>query len=197
MTSLLLALLLQGAAVLSAQGVPAAKAPDPRHVVGEPLSASRTGVELDEEAARVGALLRCPVCQGLSVADSPTGMALDMRAQVREMVQAGYAEEQVLSYFEKSYGEFVRLEPPLRGVNWLVWVGPLAGLLLGAFVVARALRTPPRRAVAARTFLEPLPGPDMLPDDPALARQVLRVRELAYGWPGGISPASAEAKAGP
>lgn len=194
MRSFLLVLLLQGAAARPAQDIPAAKAPDPRHVVGDPRSAPRTGTRLDEEAARVAALLRCPVCQGLSAADSPTGMALDMRTQVREMVQAGYDEEQVLSYFEKSYGEFVRLEPPLRGVNWLVWVGPLAGLLLGAFVVARALRAPVHTAVEAPSS-EPVPAPDTLPDDPALARQVLRVRELAYGWPGGVAPAAAEGKA--
>ena len=128
--------------------------------------------------------------------DSPTGMALDMRTQVREMVAAGYDEEQVLTYFEKSYGEFVRLEPPLRGVNWLVWAGPLAGLLLGAFVVARVLRAP-RRAAArpVESSEERVPEADTLPDDPALARHVRRVRELAYGWPGGVSPASAERKA--
>jgi cytochrome c-type biogenesis protein CcmH len=195
MRPLVLALLLHGAAALPAQDIPAAKAPDPRHVVGEPRGAPRTGAGLDGEAGRVAALLRCPVCQGLSVADSPTGMALDMRTQVREMVQAGYDEEQVLSYFEKSYGEFVRLEPPLRGVNWLVWVGPVAGLLLGAFVVARALRAPVRTALEAPPSSDPVPGADTLPDDPALARQVLRVRALAYGWPGGVSPASAEGKA--
>jgi hypothetical protein len=110
-------------------------------------------------------------------------------------VAAGYSEEQVLSYFEKSYGEFVRLEPPLRGVNWLVWAGPLAGLLLGAFVVMRALRPPRAGAPPADPSQEPVPGPDSLPDDPALARHVKRVRERAYGWPGGVSPAAAEPKA--
>ncbi len=71
----------------------------------------------------VAGLLRCPVCQGLSVADSPATMAVNMKAQVREMLAAGYDQEQILAYFEHSYGEFVRLQPPLRGVNWLVWLG--------------------------------------------------------------------------
>lgn len=130
----------------------------------------------------VAALLRCPVCQGLSVADSPSAMALKMKAQVKEMLAAGHSQEQVLAYFERSYGEFVRLSPPLRGVNWLVWLAPLLGLLAGAAVVAWALRAP-----AAPEVLPP-PSPDALPEDADLARYVLKVRELSYGWPGGVAP---------
>jgi cytochrome c-type biogenesis protein CcmH len=137
----------------------------------------------------VASLLRCAVCQGLSVADSPTGMAADMRKQVREMVAQGYDEEQVLSYFARSYGEFVRLRPPLQGVNWLVWLGPVAALAGGALFVARVLRRAGAGAAAAATeATEPVPGRDQLPDDPALARLVRQVREEAYGWPGGVSP---------
>lgn len=186
------------------EGAPAA--PDPRVLVGAPRGAPLAGVALDAEAKRVGGLLRCPVCQGLSVADSPVGMAVDMREQVRDMVAAGYDEEQVLAYFEKSYGEFVRLEPPLRGVNWIVWAGPLAALLAGAGIVARVLRAPRTRtrtrtgapAEAGGVAAEVPPAADALPEDPELARYVLRVREAAYGWPGGRPPgtrASTDAEA--
>ncbi len=177
---------------------PAPAAPDPRGIVGAPRGASLAGAALDAEAKRVAGLLRCPVCQGLSVADSPVGMAVDMREQVRDMVAAGYDEEQVLAYFEKSYGEFVRLEPPLRGVNWIVWAGPLAALLAGAGIVARVLRAPRAKAQAEGAPAEPPPAANALPDDPELARYVLRVRELAYGWPGGrrAAPASGDGEAG-
>jgi cytochrome c-type biogenesis protein CcmH len=168
---------------------------DPARVVGPPRGPRLQGAALEARADEVAGLLRCPVCQGLSVADSPSTMASNMRAQVKELVAAGYDEEQILSYFERSYGEFVRLKPPLRGVNWLVWLAPLLGLLLGAVVIAWALRAP--RAAAAEAPADdagiavpaPLPGPDTLPADPVLARCVLRVRERAYGWPGGVSPA--------
>lgn len=168
---------------------------DPARVVGPPRGPHLQGAALEARADEVAGLLRCPVCQGLSVADSPSTMASNMRAQVRELVAAGYDEEQILSYFERSYGEFVRLKPPLRGVNWLVWLAPLLGLLLGAVVIAWALRAP--RAAAAEAPADDagiavpaaLPGPDTLPADPVLARCVLRVRERAYGWPGGVSPA--------
>jgi cytochrome c-type biogenesis protein CcmH len=106
-----------------------------------------------------------------------------MKAEARGLVAKGYSEEQILAYFERSYGEFVRLRPPLRGVNWLVWLGPLFGLLAGAAFVAFVLR---RNAAAAPVSVpSDLPGRDTLPDDPRLAAAVRRVRELAYGWPGG------------
>ncbi len=166
--------------------------------VGPPHVGPLAGDALEKRTHEVTALLRCPVCQGLSVADSPAGMAQNMKHQVRELLAAGYDEEQILSYFEKSYGEFVRLEPPLRGVNWLVWLAPLAGLLVGGGIVAWALRAP-RAAARAPAVEAPAssagarhdegsPGPDTLPDDAELAAHLLKVRELAYGWPGGLSP---------
>jgi cytochrome c-type biogenesis protein CcmH len=197
-----------------------------QQVVGPPRGARLAGEAQEEEAKRVGSLLRCPVCQGLSVTDSPSTMATNMRQQVRELVGAGFVEDQILSYYEASYGEFVRLQPPLRGVNWLVWLAPLVGLGAGAAIVVLALRRPKgasapgsagapiapaagdgavpatpnegaasaAAAVSSVNRAEAAPGSasssvDPLPEDPELARLVLRVRELAYGWPGGVRPA--------
>ncbi len=164
--------------------------------IGAPKGRPLSGAELDARTADVGALLRCPVCQGLSVADSPATMARNMKAEVREKLAAGYDQEQILVYFERSYGEFVRLEPPMRGVNWLVWIGPIAGLLGGGLVVAWALRragrgaTSPEAAERDAVASSPsgLPSRDTLPDDARLAAAVRRVRNLAYGWPDGLPP---------
>jgi cytochrome c-type biogenesis protein CcmH len=112
-------------------------------------------------------------------------MATNMKAEVRSLLARGYAEDQVLAYFERSYGEFVRLKPPLRGVNWLVWLGPLFGLLAGAAVVVLALR---KSGASPAPAGGTLPGRLTLPDDPRLAAAVKRVREQAYGWPGGEPP---------
>ena len=163
------------ASVAPASSGPATSGPPPS---GPPLS----GQALDARTESVASLLRCPVCQGLSVADSPATMARNMKAEVREKLAAGYQQEEILAGFERSYGEFVRLEPTLHGVNWLVWAGPIAGLLIGALVVGAVLRRTGRAPAAA----EELPSRHTLPDDPRLAVAVLRVRELAYGWPGGI-----------
>jgi len=178
----------------SAPQVPDLVTADVVRVVGPPRGRLLSGDELDARTEEVGGLLRCPVCQGLSVADSPAGMAQKMKGQVRELLAAGFDEEQVQAYFERSYGEFVRLDPPLRGVNWLVWLAPLIGLIAGGLVVALTLRRPRRAAAAQQAPAEAaqadrdLPGPDTLPDDPELAEYVLKVREQAYGWPGGVSP---------
>jgi cytochrome c-type biogenesis protein CcmH len=169
-------------------GVPASgQTPEPgaglgnaHAVVGPPRGPALSGARLEAEAQRIALLLRCPVCQGLSVAESPSPMARNMRDQVRDLVAAGYDEDQVLRYFERSYGEFVRLKPPLRGVNWALWLAPIAALLVGGAVVTWALR-PPRQAAAA----EPAA---VLADDPELVPYLLRVRETAYGWPSGVRP---------
>jgi cytochrome c-type biogenesis protein CcmH len=162
---------------------------DPEVIVGPPGGEALAGVRLDARTKEVSSLLRCPVCQGLSVEDSPATMAVNMKAQVRDMLSRGYTQDQILAYFEGSYGEFVRLEPPLRGVNWLVWLAPLGALVLGGVVVAWTLRTRGAAVATAANPEEPaLPTRGTLPDDPELAPYVLRVRELAYGWPGGIPP---------
>lgn len=173
----------------------AQQAPDPRITIGPPQGSPLTGQALEEQTKRVASVLRCPVCQGLSVNDSPADMAVSMKQQVRELVALGYTEEQILSYFEKSYGEFVRLEPPLRGVNWLVWIIPVLFAIGGAFGVWRFLNK--SRGESSRgTALPDDRGPDrdVLPDDPELAKWVLRARELAYGWPDGRSPESRVAR---
>ena len=184
--AVLVALGLASASVATAQEGPKGALLDPAFVVGPPKGQPLAGAPLDARTEEVGGLLRCPVCQGLSVAASPASMASNMKAEVRTLLAAGYTEDQVLAYFERSYGEFVRLQPQLRGVNWLVWLGPVAGLLAGGATVFLALRRSAAKAQAASS--EALPTRDTLPDDEALRAAVLRVRELAYGWPGGVPP---------
>ena len=180
-TALAALVLVAGAGFAVAQEPAGPALADPRAVVGAPRGQPLSGPALEALTDEVAAVLRCPVCQGLSVADSPTELARNMKRQARELLAAGYDREQVLAYFEASYGEFVRLQPPLRGVNWLVWVAPVLGLLAGGFIVMRALGRSRRAPAAAAAPVEEV--------DPALAPYLFRVRALAYGWPGGIPPA--------
>jgi cytochrome c-type biogenesis protein CcmH len=182
----LLVSLLAVPSLAQAQGT--SSRPPPGTTMGAPRGQPLSGATLDARTEDVAGLLRCPVCQGLSVADSPATMARDMKAKVREELAAGYDKEQILDDFERSYGEFVRLQPTLHGVNWLVWLGPIAALLLGAFLIQRALRASASGKAAPAAQPAGVPSRDALPDDPRLAAAVLRVRELAYGWPGGVRP---------
>ena len=120
-------------------------APDASIFVGPPHGRPLTGAALEAKTHEIAALLRCPVCQGMAVADSPAEMALNMKRQVHELLARGYTQEQILDYFERSYGEFVLLKPRFRGVNALVWTLPILALAIGAVIVvgkARKLEQP-------------------------------------------------------
>jgi cytochrome c-type biogenesis protein CcmH len=111
-------------------------------LIGEPNGPPLTGEELDRVTNEVSSLMRCPVCQGLSVADSPTPSAVAMKEEVRRYLAAGYTQPQILTYFEQSYGEFIRLEPKAKGFNLLVWILPIAGLIAGVVVIMRRVKRP-------------------------------------------------------
>jgi cytochrome c-type biogenesis protein CcmH/NrfF len=85
--------------------------------------------EVQNIAYAIGVKLRCPVCQGLSVADSTSAAAVQMQMRIRELVAAGYSEEQIRAYFIERYGEWIVLDPEVKGLNLLIWIGP--GLLAG------------------------------------------------------------------
>lgn len=88
--------------------------------------------DMDERVRDVASELRCVVCQNLSVADSPSDLAKEMRNLIRELLQQGKTPAEIKAYFVSRYGEFVLLEPPKRGFNLLVWGLPFAAILVGA-----------------------------------------------------------------
>lgn len=95
---------------------------------------------LESLTSQVAAQLRCPVCQGLSIQDSPTELALEMRAVIREQLAEGRSPEEVKEYFVSKYGEWVLLEPKPEGFNLAVYALPIGALLLGAGVVGLSVR---------------------------------------------------------
>jgi len=106
-----------------------------------------TGAE-KAKAEAIGAVLRCPVCQGMPIVDSPAKMAIEMMDVVNEKVAAGESEEEIINYFIGRYGEWVLLRPTAEGFNVLVWIlPPLALLLAFAFIVYRARGAGKREAV--------------------------------------------------
>ncbi len=96
------------------------------------------------QEARAKALfadIRCVVCQHEAIADSPAGIAADMRRLVREEIAAGRSDAQVREDLVRRYGDFVLFKPPVRAGTWLLWFGPLAALLaVGAALLAMARR---------------------------------------------------------
>ncbi|MGQ0561433.1 MAG: cytochrome c-type biogenesis protein [Gemmatimonadota bacterium] len=95
---------------------------------------------LEARTSEVAATLRCPVCQGLSLNDSPSELSLQMRAVVKDQLRAGKSPEQVKAYFASKYGEWILLEPKAEGINLIVYFAPLALLLAGGALIVVMVR---------------------------------------------------------
>jgi cytochrome c-type biogenesis protein CcmH len=104
--------------------------------------------ELDRQVREVAAQLRCVVCQGLSIQDSPSPLAQEMRGVVRERLEAGMTPDQVRDYFVERYGEWVLLRPKPTGFNLLVYLLPIALIIGGGVFVFFRARTWTRAAPA-------------------------------------------------
>ncbi len=142
-----------------------------------PLGAA--GAIPEEEVLDVAAQLRCPVCQNLSVADSPSEMAKEMRGLIRERLERGETREEVMAYFVGKYGEWILLSPRATGFNLLIWILPFAAILaglVGVILVVRRWSARARALPAAATPASP---------DPAYLE---RVRRELEGSEGGLRP---------
>lgn len=84
--------------------------------------------------------LRCPVCQGLSLADSQSELSQQMRGVITEQLRAGKTDQQVLDYFVAKYGEWILLEPKARGFNLIAYLLPLVMLAVGIGVIFVSVR---------------------------------------------------------
>lgn len=113
----------------------------------------------EELATATASQLRCVVCQNLSVADSPSEMARQMRDVIRERLSQGETPQQVIAYFVDRYGEWVLLAPPPRGFNLVLWLLPFAGLVGGLGLVLRVAHRWARHAVETSPGAEATPTP--------------------------------------
>ena len=89
---------------------------------------------LEAKVLRISAELRCLVCQNQTIADSHADLAIDLRRQVREMLQRGESEAQIIDYMTARYGDFVLYRPPLKPTTAALWFGPPL-LLVGGLVM--------------------------------------------------------------
>ena len=90
---------------------------------------------LEARTSRVASELRCPVCQGLSIEDSPSDMARDMRGIVKEQLAEGKTPEEVKEYFVRGYGEWILLAPRAEGFNLAVYILPVIALVAGGALI--------------------------------------------------------------
>jgi cytochrome c-type biogenesis protein CcmH len=113
---------------------------------------------LEARARSLSKELRCMVCQNQSIDDSDAPLARDLRILVRERLQAGESDQQVINFLVARYGEFVLLRPRFSWHTALLWLAPAAVLLIGAcgvLVLARRYRAGLERATVEREKLTP------------------------------------------
>jgi len=114
---------------------------------------------LEARMMAISSELRCLVCQNQTIADSHAELAVDLRAQVREMLQAGKTDQQITDYMTARYGDFVLYRPPFKALTALLWIGPAAMVLIGLGALFVVLR---RRSRMAADQFEP-EEPDTTP----------------------------------
>lgn len=110
----------------------------------------------EARALRLGDTLRCPVCRGVPITESPNELSAQMLQNVREQVAAGRTDAQIYQFFAARFGENVLLDPPKRGLNLALWALPALALAVGVLALARYLRSAGR--------------PDDTPDQELLSR---------------------------
>jgi len=114
---------------------------------------------LESRARSLGKELRCLVCQNQSIDDSDADLARDLRRLVRERLVAGDTDPAIRSFLVDRYGDFVRLDPPLKASTMLLWFGPVLVLALGlagvtVFIRRRQAETPDTLDASDRARLE-------------------------------------------
>ena len=96
-----------------------------------------------ELQARFDALtheLRCMQCQNQSIADSPVGLASDLRREVRELLVAGRSDDEIRAHMVERYGNFILFRPPFNANTAWVWLLPFALLIVGMIVAVNIVR---------------------------------------------------------
>ena len=101
-----------------------------------PLLATAAVVEetdIDIQVREIAKTLRCTVCQTENIWESGAPLATQMRDAIRERLIQGQSAEEIHTYFLSRYGDYILMQPPKRGVNWLIWIAPFLLLLIGGF----------------------------------------------------------------
>jgi cytochrome c-type biogenesis protein CcmH len=112
--------------------------------LGAVVAGAQTPVQsdsaLEAHTTALAKQLRCPVCQGESIQDSPAELAKQIRDVVRDQLRAGKTPDEVKAYFVSKYGESILLEPKATGFNLLVYALPWLVVLGGLVVIVVAVR---------------------------------------------------------
>jgi cytochrome c-type biogenesis protein CcmH len=93
----------------------------------------------DDQVNAIAKQLYCPVCENIPLDVCPTQACAQWRELIREKLSEGWTEKEIKTYFVAQYGDRVLATPPATGLNWLVYIVPPLVIILGAYILYRAL----------------------------------------------------------
>ncbi|MGV6808130.1 MAG: cytochrome c-type biogenesis protein [bacterium] len=96
--------------------------------------------ELRQRYIQLNTELRCPKCQNQNLADSNSMIAEDLRAEVKRLLLEGKSDKQIKQFLVDRYGDFVLYRPPVKDTTWVLWLAPVALVLVGALVLLILVR---------------------------------------------------------
>ncbi len=105
--------------------------------------------QVEKRLVAISEELRCLVCQNESLAGSRADLAQDLRREIREQIQQGRSDKEIMDFMVGRYGDFVRYRPPLKGTTFLLWFGPLLLFVAGMATLVLYLRRRDRRVADA------------------------------------------------
>jgi cytochrome c-type biogenesis protein CcmH len=117
---------------------------------------------IEARLAKLSKELRCLQCQNQTLADSPAGLAADLRREIREQMKAGKSDQEIIAFLTQRYGDFILYRPRVTFTTYLLWFGPFVLLLGGLYVLFVYIKQ--RR--------------DMIPEQPLSANDRRRAEEL-------------------
>lgn len=107
------------------------------------------GVQFEQDVFDIAAELRCPVCRSESAADSSSHTSIEFRDIIRERLRGGHDRAEILRYFQRTYGDWILLDPPRRGLYLRVWGLPVVAGMVGLGALGYFLARWRRNAAAA------------------------------------------------
>ena len=120
---------------------------------------------IEQRLAKLSHELRCLQCQNQTLADSPAGLASDLRREIREQMKAGKSDQEIIAFLTARYGDFILYRPRVTYATYLLWFGPFVLLLGGLYVLYLYIKQ--RR--------------ELIPEQPLSADEHRRAEELLAG----------------
>lgn len=107
-------------------------------VVG--IAAAQGRTVTDDQVNAIAKKLNCPVCENVPLDVCETQACSQWRDLIRQKLAAGDAPQQIINYFQATYGDRVLQEPPRSGFTGLIWILPIVGLMAGVTILVIVLR---------------------------------------------------------